>query len=528
MSFVAAKTDGDFVGKLVIKAQLGDDLRRILIHNEELTYDELILMMQRVFKPKLDYLESFTIKYKDEDDEYITIAEEFDLSYAIRQYKTLRLKLVVPQAAELFANEAIYGENTRHSLDIEGLFTEIKRLREEFSKLSEKFDQFMQDSKQESKMNSRSAAASPSPERSSEPLCDDGALPASSDEPPKLNHAPFPPQDSSAPPFESTLRKPLLSQPSEQQPTVPASLPPPISSVPVLQHEALPWSVVTTMRTPPTSSITGVAPTPPQPPQHLASSAGSFLPLGSIPPTQTQMQQQHALLPATNMASSHLSTSQPTLQPPGPRPAFMSGPPMPPPQQSQQQQSIPPPRPPQLSAASATPPPIAGQFQSHMPPQVSMIPPLSGASSIVPPPPPMPLAGGRFPTSMVPPPPPQPGVPPPHSGVPPPPPQPGVPPPPHSGAPPPPPHPSVSSPPLQPGAPQLQAGMQRMPLQLGGPPSGPFGAPMPPPPTLVFFLLHINPLLLHTCMVSCSSYLSTYLSVPFSGRMTKVSIIFPI
>lgn len=102
---MAPKSDGDFAGKLVIKAQLGDDLRRILIHNEELTYDELILMMQRVFKPKLDSLESFTIKYKDEgrhsilciyllDDEYITIAEEFDLSYAIRQYKILRLKLV--------------------------------------------------------------------------------------------------------------------------------------------------------------------------------------------------------------------------------------------------------------------------------------------------------------------------------------------------------------------------------------------------------------------------------------------------
>lgn len=64
-SIFPAKTD-DFGGKLVIKAQFGDDLRRILIHNEELTYDELVLMMQRVFKPKLDNLESFIIKYKDE------------------------------------------------------------------------------------------------------------------------------------------------------------------------------------------------------------------------------------------------------------------------------------------------------------------------------------------------------------------------------------------------------------------------------------------------------------------------------
>lgn len=56
----------NFSGRLVIKAQLDDDLRRILIHNEELTYDELILMMQRVFKPKLDNVENLFIKYKDE------------------------------------------------------------------------------------------------------------------------------------------------------------------------------------------------------------------------------------------------------------------------------------------------------------------------------------------------------------------------------------------------------------------------------------------------------------------------------
>lgn len=66
MAFMAAKTDDDFSGKLIIKAQLGDDFRRFLIHNEELTYDELILMMQRVFKPKLDNVDNLIIKYKDE------------------------------------------------------------------------------------------------------------------------------------------------------------------------------------------------------------------------------------------------------------------------------------------------------------------------------------------------------------------------------------------------------------------------------------------------------------------------------
>ncbi|VDM32823.1 unnamed protein product [Hydatigera taeniaeformis] len=450
MSFVTPKSDGDFAGKLVIKAQLGDDLRRILIHNEELTYDELTLMMQRVFKPKLDSLESFTIKYKDEDDEYITIAEEFDLSYAIRQYKTLRLKLIVPQAMDSSSIEVVCNGNVGHQPDMEGLFAEVRRLREDINKLSEKFDQLVTTFKPESNVNSCSATGSPTPKRSAETVYDSGVMPASSNGPSKLDHAPAL-QDSSASPYDSVLRKPFLSQPPEQQPTLSAPLFSNIPSTPVLQYEPPPGSV---MRTPLTSSTAGVAPMPPKPLQPPASSVASLLPSGSFSQVQAQAQQP-ALLPATNISSSQLATSQSVFNPPGPRPAFMSGPPMPP-QHTQQGQPI---APSPLVAASATPPP----FQSQLPSQSSMIPPPSGVNSIVPPPPPMPMAGNRFPTSMMPPPP--------HPGVPPPPPSQGVPQPPQSNI-----------PPSQPGVPTPQPGMQRMPLQLGGPPSGLFGAAMPPPP----------------------------------------------
>jgi protein TFG len=50
----------------VSQAQLGDDVRRIPIHNEAITYDELVLMMQRVFRGKLSSSDEITIKYKDE------------------------------------------------------------------------------------------------------------------------------------------------------------------------------------------------------------------------------------------------------------------------------------------------------------------------------------------------------------------------------------------------------------------------------------------------------------------------------
>lgn len=56
----------DLSGKLIIKAQLGDDIRRIPIHNEDITYDELLLMMQRVFRGQLQSSDEVAIKYKDE------------------------------------------------------------------------------------------------------------------------------------------------------------------------------------------------------------------------------------------------------------------------------------------------------------------------------------------------------------------------------------------------------------------------------------------------------------------------------
>ena len=56
----------DLTGKLIIKAKLGNDIRRIPIHNEDLTYDELILMMQRVFRGTLRSDEEVIIKYADE------------------------------------------------------------------------------------------------------------------------------------------------------------------------------------------------------------------------------------------------------------------------------------------------------------------------------------------------------------------------------------------------------------------------------------------------------------------------------
>ena len=56
----------DLSGKLIIKVALGEDIRPIPIHNEDITYDELVLMMQRVFRGKISSSDELMIKYRDE------------------------------------------------------------------------------------------------------------------------------------------------------------------------------------------------------------------------------------------------------------------------------------------------------------------------------------------------------------------------------------------------------------------------------------------------------------------------------
>ncbi|XP_071510524.1 uncharacterized protein [Diadema antillarum] len=85
----------DLSNKLIIKAQLGDDIRRIPIHNEDITYDELVLMMQRVYRGKLNPSDEVVIKYKDEDGDLITIFDSTDLSFAIQCSRILKITLFV-------------------------------------------------------------------------------------------------------------------------------------------------------------------------------------------------------------------------------------------------------------------------------------------------------------------------------------------------------------------------------------------------------------------------------------------------
>lgn len=130
----------DMSGKIIIKAQYGREFRRQPIHNMELTYTELQLMMQRLFS--LQPSDQFTIKYRDEDNDLISILDDNDLAFAIQTNRYLKLKLI-PQGGSLAAAGDVIGEDGSSALPLisevgllgSGLATEetVRQLRQELS-----------------------------------------------------------------------------------------------------------------------------------------------------------------------------------------------------------------------------------------------------------------------------------------------------------------------------------------------------------------------------------------------------------
>lgn len=128
------KSELDLSGKLIIKVQLGDDIRRIPIHNESLTYDELVLMMQRVFRGKLSANDDITIKYKDEDGDLITIFESNDLSFAIQCSRILKLQILLNSDMKSDSGNAL------SSNEVTNLKKQLRNIRDQVNNLLDTID----------------------------------------------------------------------------------------------------------------------------------------------------------------------------------------------------------------------------------------------------------------------------------------------------------------------------------------------------------------------------------------------------
>ena len=139
--------NGDKVsGQLIIKAQLGDDIRKMMIHNEDLTLNgrhasdslvpsyhryrlELVLMMERVFAGKISNSDEITIKYLDDDGDKITLLNDSDLTVALHFHKLLRLFVFVNGQEQVNTDAKDSADKAGSLIDATNFRTELQQIR---------------------------------------------------------------------------------------------------------------------------------------------------------------------------------------------------------------------------------------------------------------------------------------------------------------------------------------------------------------------------------------------------------------
>ncbi|XP_018335510.1 uncharacterized protein LOC108744304 isoform X1 [Agrilus planipennis] len=125
----------DISGKIIIKVQLGDDIRRIPIHNDAINYDELVLMMQRIFQGKLNANDDITIKYKDEDGDLITIFDSSDLSFAIQCNPVLKLQILMNNKGKEGERRSVLNET-----ELDNVKDQLRKIRDQVNQLLDTLD----------------------------------------------------------------------------------------------------------------------------------------------------------------------------------------------------------------------------------------------------------------------------------------------------------------------------------------------------------------------------------------------------
>ncbi|ORZ18578.1 hypothetical protein BCR42DRAFT_229494 [Absidia repens] len=75
-------------GDIVLKCQYGKDIRRLTI-NQAPTYDELCLMVSRIFK--LPSSEDITLTYTDNENDYISLLDDNDINHAVSLSTLLKI-----------------------------------------------------------------------------------------------------------------------------------------------------------------------------------------------------------------------------------------------------------------------------------------------------------------------------------------------------------------------------------------------------------------------------------------------------
>ncbi|KAH8556356.1 hypothetical protein BGW37DRAFT_9260 [Umbelopsis sp. PMI_123] len=77
-------------GEIIVKCKCGDEIRRIPI-NQTPTYDELCVMMHRLFMHKISNIENIILRYTDDEGDLIVLSDDMDIVHAISQRNVLKV-----------------------------------------------------------------------------------------------------------------------------------------------------------------------------------------------------------------------------------------------------------------------------------------------------------------------------------------------------------------------------------------------------------------------------------------------------
>jgi len=95
------------VESVILKARHGSDMRKLsLRHNHDLAFNDLVLMMQRVFKLKSST--PLVLKYRDQDGDLITLTDDDDLGLALRTENVLRIEVMEGSSESSATSRALH------------------------------------------------------------------------------------------------------------------------------------------------------------------------------------------------------------------------------------------------------------------------------------------------------------------------------------------------------------------------------------------------------------------------------------
>ena len=106
--------------EVILKVRLGDDIRRMVLYNTYISYDDFLLMLERVYDGKLKSSDNVTLKYYDEDNDLITIAGDWDFANARKYAQRGIVKMVV------YVNGQDKFVDTKQPLGIRKELTEVR------------------------------------------------------------------------------------------------------------------------------------------------------------------------------------------------------------------------------------------------------------------------------------------------------------------------------------------------------------------------------------------------------------------